>query len=283
MSARKNTSEENSIRPDIKRLGIIAGSGTLPRDLYLCCKNEGMDCFVIGFKNHTNYVVPDFWGDMSKSAQIIEFFKQNKVQDIVFIGGVTRPRLCQLRPDWLTFKFFCKTLLKCVGDSSLLNAVRKGLEELGFTLHGVHRFMPELIVGEGAIGEVEASYEVIKDIELGVEAAKELGQDDIGQAVLLKEGEIIAREDRKGTNAMIDAYGTQGAILIKMCKPQQDKDLDLPTIGLNTVQRCLDKGMLGIVVEAGASLVAQQDKAVALANQGGLFIYGYDTHASDNT
>ncbi|HRQ62212.1 MAG TPA: UDP-2,3-diacylglucosamine diphosphatase LpxI, partial [Alphaproteobacteria bacterium] len=60
----------------------------------------------------------------------------------------------------------------------------------------------------------------------------------------------------------------------KTCKPQRDRDLDLPTIGPATVAQCAAAGMAGIVIEAGASIVAERDKLVDAADAAGIFVYG---------
>ena len=274
MSAPKENRAKISIDASIKKLAIIAGSGTVPRDLYQRCCEHNIDCVVVGFKGHTNYITPDFWGSISKVNTIINYLKKHDVSDMVFIGGVTRPHLFSLRPDWFTFKFFFKAWVKSFGDSSLLSAARTLLEKIGFRLHGAHKFLPELLMNEGVLGDVNLTNISNDDIAFGVKKALELGQQDIGQAVILKDNKIIAQEDKNGTNAMILNHGIEGAILVKMCKPQQDIDMDLPTIGPKTVQLCTDKKMLGIVGHAGYMLMAQQDEVLKRANDNGLFIYG---------
>ena len=270
--------KEISVSSPVKKLGVIAGSGTLPRDLYFACREQGIECFIVGFKSHTNYLKADFWSSISKSSQILDYFKENDVQDLIFIGGVSRPSLLNLRPDWVTFKFFFKSFFKSFGDSSLLDAARNEMESMGFTMHGIHEFLPDLLMPVGVLGQIDVPDNNQQDIEVGVKAAKIHGQDDLGQAVLVCDGQVIATESSRGTNHMIENYGREGAVLVKMCKPQQDYDMDLPTIGSNTVRLCVSKGVVGIVGEAGATLMADQGRAVTLANQNNIFIVGYAYH-----
>jgi len=271
--------KENSLNHNIKKLGVIAGSGILPRDLYFACREQGIECFIVGFKKDTNHLKPDFWGSISKSSQILDYFNRNNIDDLIFIGGVTRPSFLNLRPDWVTFKFFFKSFFKSFGDSSLLDAARNEMESMGFTMHGVHEFLPDLLMSAGVLGQVDVPDTNQQDINVGVKAAKVHGQDDLGQAVLVCDGQVIATESSRGTNHMIENYGREGAVLVKMCKPQQDKDMDLPTIGSKTVQLCVNKGIVGIVGEAGATLMADQGRTVTLANQNNIFIVGHAYHA----
>ncbi len=272
MSAGKEISLESD--QPIHKLAIIAGSGTLPRDLYARCLELGMECHVIGFKGHTDHITPDLWGQVGKASQITQYLYNNNISDMVFIGGIATPNIRTLRIDWMTVKFFVRTWLKSFGDSNVLSSARTELEKMGFTLHGIHKFMPELLMPEGLLGQCIPDQALNNDIELGIQEAYKLGEADEGQAVLVKDGDIIARENKKGTNWMIKNHDTDGAILIKMCKPQQDMDMDLPTIGPKTVQICADSGVIGIVGEAGRMLIAQQDDVIALADTLDVFVYG---------
>ncbi|MEM8833415.1 MAG: UDP-2,3-diacylglucosamine diphosphatase LpxI, partial [Pseudomonadota bacterium] len=85
---------------------------------------------------------------------------------------------------------------------------------------------------------------------------------------------VIAREGKQGTSAMIRENGQMGAILIKACKPQQDRALDLPTIGPETVLLCAQKNMKGIIGEAGKTLIVEQDRVKQIADEKGLFVFG---------
>ncbi len=258
----------------INKLAIIAGSGTLPRDLYQRATSLGIECHVIGFKGHTNYITPDLWGNIGKASKIISYLKDNKINDIIFIGAIDRPNLWGLRPDWITFKFFLKTLLKSLGDSSLLSSARSEIEKMGFRFHGIHRFLPELLLPGGLLGTVEIHNILNEDITLGVNEALNWGEQDKGQSILVKNGQILAREDKGGTNKMIENYGEKNAVLVKMCKPQQDHDMDLPTIGAKTIQLCAEKNIAGIIGHAGNMLVAERDDVIRLANNNGVFVYG---------
>lgn len=269
-----SASQENSLTPNIKKIGIIAGSGTLPRDLYQRCQKLGIECHVVGFKGHTNYITPDFWGKIGKASKIIRYLKENEIENIIMIGGISRPTIFSLRPDWLTFKFFAKTWFRSFGDSTLLSAARSEIEKMGFKMHGVHQFLPELLMPEGLLGKFGVPQAVQDDVQFGVHRALEWGERDKGQAVIIKGGVVLARETKSGTSQMIKTYGVKDAILVKMCKPQQDPDMDLPTIGPETANLCADKQMAGIVGHAGQMLIAEQDKLIEVANRRGIFILG---------
>ena len=62
---------------------------------------------------------------------------------------------------------------------------------------------------------------------------------------------------------------------MKRPKPQQERRIDLPTIGVTTVQGAAKAGLAGIAVEAGAALVVDRGNVANAANELGIFIYGF--------
>lgn len=274
MSAR----EKVSLTPPVKKLGIIAGGGVLPQKLFNACIDQGVEPYVIGLRGHVDVVKYDFLARHGAAGKIIKQLRKQNIQDVVFIGAVKRPTIFNLWPDWLTIKFLFKICLKRHGDNSLLSKIRSELEGMGFKFHGVHEFLPEILIPEGILGKNGSTEQNRFDIQVGLKASQELGAQDIGQAVIVKAGEVIGREDRKGTSALIRKHGTEGAILVKTCKPQQDKDLDLPAIGPETAKLCADKNMAGIVGQAGHTLMVEQDEVIQIANDNGLFVIGVTIH-----
>ncbi|MAZ76321.1 MAG: UDP-2,3-diacylglucosamine pyrophosphatase [Micavibrio sp.] len=279
MSARTKASGVDSaiVNQEIKKLGIFAGGGVLPRLLITHCQKSGITPYVVGFEGQTD--IETFEGvehiqtRIAASGSILKWMREQDIHDAVFIGAIKRPLLRSMIPDWSTLWFFLTKGVWARGDNAILKAGREALEIRGFKLHGIHKFLPELLTPEGTMTKKSAN-QFQGDIELGIKASQDIGYKDIGQAVLVKEGQVIGREDNKGTNALIRKLGEEGAILVKTCKPQQDKDLDLPTIGLETVRVCLEKKMAGIAVHAGNSLFLDQSDAVNLADQKSAFIVG---------
>ncbi|MER2604901.1 MAG: LpxI family protein [Siculibacillus sp.] len=107
-----------------------------------------------------------------------------------------------------------------------------------------------------------------------------LGRRDLGQAVIAADGRVVAEEDRRGTDAMVAAFGAtrpaaaRAGVLIKCPKPTQDRRLDMPAIGPDTVRTAAAAGLRGIAVEAGGTLVADRAEVVRLADALGLFVWG---------
>jgi len=260
---------------DITKIGILAGGGDMPRVLVEACRDQGIEPFVLGFKGQSDFawvsddIEHDFVG-IGRAGAVIKRLRRAGVSDLVMLGTIKKPSMVELMPDLKAMQFLVSHGYSALGDDGLLRALRGFLEGEGFVLHGAQRFMPEILTPVGVLGAV------VPDVgfSVGIEAALELGAADEGQSVIMHGGKVIAREGRAGTDAMILAHGRAGAVLVKMCKPQQDRDLDLPTIGVRTVRNAAEKGFAGIAVHAGESFFLDREEAVALADEAGMFIVG---------
>lgn len=264
----------------IKKLGIIAGCGLLPLQLADACKAQGIEPFLIGFNGQSDIASHlHFQTSLGRAGAVVRRLKQEDIQHIVMIGALRRPKAFELWPDFWTLKFFAKIGFKVLGDNGLLTAIRRELEREGIHLHGVHQFMPELLSPIGCVTGQAPCEELRETIALGIRESQKIGIKDIGQSVIVQGGEVLGTETGRGTNALIKRCaalitGGEQAILVKTCKPQQDKDLDMPTIGPGTIRACHEAGIAGIIVEAGSSLLVEREKLVELAQSYKIFVCG---------
>ncbi len=267
------------------RLALIAGGGSLPALFLDACDKSGIDVFVVVLEGQADQTLtegrPHMVSRIGAAGSIIGVLKERGIRDMVFIGSVRRPGLAELRPDLRTAAFFLKLGMKALGDDGLLQAMRRELEKEGFRIHGIQKFMPGNLTAEGAIGRNRPDDAAWADIRHGAAVARELGRLDIGQSVIVQQGIVIGVEAIEGTDELIRRCAMhqrkgRGGILVKIAKPQQDRDLDLPTVGPETVRLCAEAGMAGIAVEAGQSLMLDSETVAALADKSGLFVVGVD-------
>ncbi len=268
---------------NINKLGIIAGGGELPAYLIFICKQKNIEPFIVGFEGQTSKDImignKHLWANIGSAGKIIDFFKSNKVTDLVLIGGVKRPSFKEIKPDLKAVKILSKIGFRAMGDSDLLSALKKELELEGFTLHAMHDFCDDLLVKEGVIGSYSPKPEHKVDIELGLKVSQEIGAMDIGQSVIVQNGMVIGVEAVEGTDALINRCAALlqnggGGILVKTCKPQQDKALDMPTIGVNTIINAHKAGLCGIVLQAGNVIVVDVKNIAKYADKYKIFVVG---------
>jgi DUF1009 family protein len=121
--------------------------------------------------------------------------------------------------------------------------------------------------------------QAIIDIRCGVKVALELGRLDVGQAAIVQQGLVLGVEGIEGTDEFIRRCGEyrrkgEGGVLVKLRKPQQDMRVDLPTVGLKTLERAYQAGLRGVVVHAGNGLIVDEEEVVKFANSKKMFLMG---------
>ena len=266
------------------KLGILAGAGELPLRVIDACRAADRPFFVIAFEGSadpaTVAAAPHAWIRLGAAAEGLRILRENGVEELVLAGGVRRPSMLQLRPDWRTAKFFARIGYRALGDDGLLRSIIRELEEVeGFRVVGLDVVLGSALAPLGPLGRQAPDEQALRDIEHGFKIVRALGALDIGQAVVVQQGLVLGVEAIEGTDALIErCTGLRrdgpGGVLVKGTKPGQERRADLPTIGPRTVTRAAAAGLRGIAVEAGATLLVDRAELVAAADRAGLFVVG---------
>ncbi|HEV2302375.1 MAG TPA: UDP-2,3-diacylglucosamine diphosphatase LpxI [Stellaceae bacterium] len=265
------------------RLGIIAGAGTLPRRLVEHCRAIGRDVFVLALEEaaepETVRDVPHAWCRIGAAATGLSLLRENRVEELVLAGGVRRPSLAALRPDWRAAQLFARISYRALGDDGLLSAVVKEFEREGFRVIGAQELMATSEMPQGPLGAFSPDAQAAADIARGVAVARALGALDIGQAVVVQQGLVLGVEAIDGTDELIRRCGRlarqgPGGVLVKIEKPGQEARVDRPTIGPRTVALAAEAGLRGIAVGAGSTIVVDRDEVRELADRHGVFVVG---------
>ena len=264
-------------------LGIVAGGGGLPRRLVEACHQTGREVFVLALEGAADHEtvadVPHAWCPIGAAGRGLALLRENKVRELVLAGGVRRPSLASLRPDWRAAKFFARVGYRALGDDGLLSAVVAELEREGFRVIGPDQVLRAGLATEGPFGRISPDAQAVADIAQGARIARVLGGLDIGQAVVVQQGLVLGVEAIEGTDELIRRCAGlrregPGGVLVKVEKPGQEQRADRPTIGPKTVALAAETGLRGIAVEAGATIVLDRGEVVEAADRAGLFVVG---------
>ncbi len=265
------------------KLGIVAGGGDLPARLIAACRAEGREYFVLAFHGQTDEAtvsgVPHAWVRLGDGEAVFRHLHEAGVRDLVMAGRIRRPSVLDLRPDFRAARVLASIGVRAFGDDGLLRAIVQEMEEEGFRVVGVDSVLGNLISPEGPIGSRTPDAAARVDIERGVAVARLLGAADIGQAVVVDEGIVLGVEAVEGTDALVERCAIlrkrpAGGVLVKVKKPDQERRVDLPTVGPQTIRLAATASLSGIAVEAGQSLILDRDEVVRLADEMGLFVVG---------
>jgi DUF1009 family protein len=265
------------------KLGILAGAGALPARVVEACRAAERPFFVLAFDGETDPATvagaPHAWVRLGAAGDGFRILRENGVEELVMAGGIRRPSVSSLRPDWRAARFFAKVGYRALGDDGLLSAVVKEFESEGFRVVGVDAIIPSALAPAGRFGRLAPDAQAEADIAHGLRLARAIGALDIGQAVVVQQGLVLGVEAIEGTDALLARCAAlrrdgPGGVLVKAKKPGQESRADLPTIGVRTVGAAARAGLRGIAVEAGATLVLDLRGVADAADRAGLFIVG---------
>ena len=263
-----------------RKLGIIAGGGSIPKMLIDYVKANQIPYFVLAIEGnadraHFDETVNHKWIRIGQAGTGFKFLKDEHVLDVVMIGTIHRPTLQELVPDLRTAAFFAKIGLKALGDDGILRALVKEIESENIKVVGVHEVMPEILTKEGLLTKTKPDKQALADIKRGIEVDLTLGALDVGQSVVV----VLGVEGIEGTDMLIKrckdyARKGVGGVLVKLRKPNQDMRIDLPTIGVKTIENAHKSGLRGVVIHAGNALIVNEREVIKLANKYKMFVIG---------
>lgn len=278
----------------MKKLGLIAGGGSLPVEIAEHCRRSGRPLFVIRLKGFAGAGLEPFTGAEVGLAELGKCFKALKragCEAICLAGQVARPDFTTLMPDLRGLAALPAAIAAArKGDDALLRMLVGEFEKEGFTVEGAHEVMDDLGLAAGTLGAVQPGPDAAADIAQAMEVARAIGRLDAGQAAVVCRGLVLALEAAEGTDALLARVadlpealrgrpGSPVGVLAKAPKPSQERRVDLPTIGPATVQAVARAGLAGIVGEAGHLLVLDRDTVIRLADELGIFIVGLEPPA----
>lgn len=272
-------------------LGIVAGGGTLPASVADAAIAQGRDVYIVAIGSSADEGLRAYshtWLEWVDIGSIFNKLRDQGCQEVVIVGGVDRPDLSDIKLSLRALKNvpLVISLVKS-GDGDLLGSIVKAFEDRGFIVRGADDIAPELVMTVGPLGRVKPDDSHQFDIDRAFGVIEALGPFDVGQAVIVSQGHVLAIEAAEGTDAILKRCAglethqrktakKPSGVLVKRPKPGQERRIDLPTIGPETVRNAAKARLAGIALSAGAVLVAERETVIAEADKHGLFISGFD-------
>ncbi|GGA14812.1 MAG: DUF1009 domain-containing protein [Rhodobacteraceae bacterium] len=254
-------------------LALIAGQGALPGAVVDALAQPPLVCALEGFAPDT--LTPDLTFRLETLGTLIETLRARGVDRLCMCGTIRRPEIDPGRIDAATVPLVPRlTAALGLGDDGALRAIIAVFEDAGIAVIGAHEAAPELLPPAGVLTATAPDPEVSDAARVGDEVSVSQAQADLGQACVIREGAVIAREDDAGTDAMIAGLPPgRGGILYKAEKPGQERRADLPAIGPRTARGILEKGLDGIVLSADGVMVLEREATVAALDAAGKFLW----------
>ncbi|MGB3940143.1 MAG: UDP-2,3-diacylglucosamine diphosphatase LpxI [Candidatus Manganitrophaceae bacterium] len=257
----------------------MAGNGQFPLIFAENAKRAGLSVIAVAHTGETEPALSEkvdeiLWIRVGQIGKLIAFFKKAGVSDAVMAGGIRKTRIFEMRPDFRALSLL--TRMKEKKDDALLRAFAGELEREEIQVRESTLYLTSLLAEEGEMTR-PLKKEEREDIEWGWPLAKQIGALDIGQCIVVRNGVVLAVEAIEGTDATIrrgGALGKEKAVVIKICKPQQDFRFDVPAIGPGTIAVMAEVGATVLAVEAGRTLLLEKEKFLESAKAAGIAVVG---------
>jgi DUF1009 family protein len=273
-----------------RKIGVIAGGGELPVVLAEHCAASQRPYFIARIAALADAALEQHPGathGLGAMGARIDALREAGCDAVVLLGQVPRPDLRTLDLDDVG-RAMLPALIAAMpkGDDALLRAVLGEHERAGFRVIGAEEVMAELLAPAGAWGAIGPGARDAGDIAKAAAVAAAVGAFDIGQGVVVCDGLVLAVEAQEGTDDMLRRVAdlpltvrgspqSRRGVLLKRPKPIQERRIDLPTIGVRTIEAAAAAGLAGVAVAANGALAVRRADIIAAANRAGLFVYGF--------
>ena len=273
----------------MSKLGLIAGGGALPISVAARCEAEGRSVFLVrlnGFADPHLARYPGIDVGLGEIGKILSALKKAGCGSVTFAGTVSRPDFKTLKPD-LKGAMLLPGIVKAAtqGDDALLRKILSVFEDEGYAIEGADDILGGETLPVGALGGLQPTDHQLSDLRKALHVAEKAGELDIGQGAVVCDGLVLAVEAQEGTDAMLarvaslpgDLRGTAAArmgALGKAPKPIQDLRVDLPVMGVRTIEMAAAAGLAGVGGVAGKLILIDRDAVIEAADRLGLYVWG---------
>ncbi len=257
-------------------IGLIAGQGEFPLLFAKAALSLKRPIVVFGLEGYTDKRIEDFTSEthymaLGELGRLVDLLLQKKIKRVVFAGGVPKKQIYNpaFKLDPTAQNFIQNTRNK--GDDHILRAFGLFLKlRCGVSVIDSRSILKDSLAPKGVLTYRAPSAREWEDLRFGWKIAKGIGQMDIGQTVVVKDGVVLAVEAIEGTDQAIRRGGELGGgkvVVVKVSKPNQDLRFDLPCVGLGTLEilQAASSSVLGI--EAGKTILISPEKMFDAANR----------------
>lgn len=267
-----------------KKIALVAGALDLPFYTRDALRKNGWDVYVVGLKNfYDPRLKPDIAVRLGGGWPAVRQFRRRGIRKLTFVGALGHPNLSDIRPDLWSIGLLISILKHQRGYDSMAVALNKALEKRGFEIVAAQDAAPELAFETAGVQtKTKPTARDKKDIERAIEVSHTIGAADIGASVVVDK-QVIAVEAAEGTAKMLQRVvemrktkKKSTGVFAKMTKPGQDLRIDIPAIGVDTVNAVAAAHLRGIIVNSKTCFVVNKPAVIKQANKLGIFIVAVD-------
>ncbi len=260
-------------------IGLIFGETSFPKEVLKKVKSFKKKYLIIDltkkkkFKQDKNFNSVSI-GQIGKILNILKLHNCNKV---LFAGKVNKPNFLKLKLDFKGIYYMPKIIKASkIGDAAILKEVISIFKsERIKTINSLY-FNPELGLAKGIHTTIKPNVEDKKDIKTAILTLSKLNNYSFSQGCVVRDNKVLAIEGNDGTQKMLNKIkkrkNSLKGVLVKFPKKKQDLRIDLPAIGLKTINQCKRKNLKGIVLKNKQNIFLDKKKLINFANKNKMFI-----------
>ncbi|MEZ4333477.1 MAG: UDP-2,3-diacylglucosamine diphosphatase LpxI [Myxococcota bacterium] len=270
----------------MSRLGLIAGRGRLPILAAAAVRAGGVSIRALALEGLADPALAGEvdairWLRVGRLEAAAEALRSMDVKSVLLVGSVPK-RLLRDGQGLVELDGTARSLLGRLasqGDDAILRALLLWLEAVGFDVVSQSEALAPLLAPAGVWSQRAPTAGERADVEVGRAALARGAGADGGQCVVVHRARVVAVEAIEGTDDAIRRAGRlvgPGAVVVKAGRPGQDRRIDLPAVGPDTIAVMREVGACCLAVEAGLALILERQSTRAAADRAGIACLGFD-------
>jgi UDP-2,3-diacylglucosamine hydrolase len=273
-------------------IGLIAGGGRLPMIVARGLREGGHPIHAVGLAGQFDADLPALCSTFAqvgllRIGQWCRVLRRHHCRFAIMVGKVDKAkilhdpwRVVNNIPDPRTILLYRRFKRNRQDNRShaLLASIAEELERSGVQLLDSTVPIADQLATPGVMTRTQPTQDQRADIEFVWPMLREVLRLDIGQAISVRERDVIAVEAVEGTDRMIERTGQlckkHGWTLVKGARAGHDRRADVPTVGPKTVSNLHAAGGRCLALAAGDVIMVDKTDVIELADKLGVSIVG---------
>ena len=253
-------------------LAIIGGDNDLPTHAYNSIKKKFSKFVYINISKRNKALLKlhknVYHFKIYELERCIDLLNKNNITNICFLGSINRPDFSLLKIDNVLKKYINDLIASSkIGDGNILDAIINIFAKEGFITKSFTDIFPNEYLLDIEFNKITNQDK--NDIEKGVLILNSISKYDNAQSCIISDGYILAIEAVEGTDKMISRIGSikkkisrdliEGC-LIKIPKAKQSLKIDLPTVGVKTLDMMHKNKLNVLALRRDVTIVVEKKK-----------------------
>ncbi len=263
----------------MKKVGLIAGGGTLPLEFVRSARRLGVAVVVFAIQDMASPRLEEeadkvYRLNVGQYKKFAFLLLKERIRRLALLGKVDKDVIYRSG----TYDEEARNAMKELRDKkdySILEEITRHLGRFGVEVIDGTRYLSHLLPEKGVLSRTLPDERVEQDIAFGYEAARKLAGMDIGQTVVIKDKTVVAVEAMEGTDRTIARAGSvagSGCVMVKVSRPDQDMRWDVPTVGPDTVAALAKGAFSALAIESGRMFLLEKEKLLQMADSAGIVV-----------